>query len=68
MSELLWIAVPGGLEGGRHLLRVLIVPRLNGGTLAASGMAEWPPHELLTAAPTVTWRAGDDGAEIPGPA
>jgi hypothetical protein len=47
MSELLWIAVPGGDTGGGPLLRVVVVPRLDPGTLADAGMAAWPPRSLL---------------------
>lgn len=46
MSELLWIAVPGGAvaPGGGAPLAVAIVPRLAGGgaTLADHGMDRWP--------------------------
>ncbi|UGS37149.1 hypothetical protein [Capillimicrobium parvum] len=59
MSELLWISVPGGVDG-RPLLRVLVVPRLDGGTLAGSGMAAWPSRGLLAGpALSVEWRAGE---------
>lgn len=63
MSELLWIAVPGGTHpAGSRLLRVLVVPKLDGGTLEGSGMATWPPAALL--APNrslvVDWRAGEN--------
>ncbi|MFD8519255.1 hypothetical protein ACFV2D_04440 [Streptomyces capillispiralis] len=46
MSDLLWIPVPEGIDGGSPLLRVLVVPRLDGGTPAGHGMAEWPPPAL----------------------
>ncbi|THA30102.1 hypothetical protein [Streptomyces sp. A1547] len=46
MSDMLWIPVPGGLEDGGPLLRVLVVPRLDGGTLAGHGMTQWPPSAL----------------------
>ncbi|MGW0314032.1 hypothetical protein [Streptomyces flavidovirens] len=46
MSDMLWIPVPGGFEDGGPLLRVLVVPRLDGGTLAGHGMAQWPPSAL----------------------
>ena len=49
MSQLLWIAVPGGTEGGNFLLRVLIVPKLDGASLDQDGMSSWPPDELLRA-------------------
>ncbi|MGW7081705.1 hypothetical protein [Streptomyces sp. NPDC054866] len=48
MSELLWIPVPGGFVHGKPLLRVLVVPRLDGGSLAQHGMAAWPPTALTT--------------------
>jgi len=55
MSELLWIAVPGGtVTDGEAVLRVLIVPRLTAeraGTLADHGMGNWP--ETLALAPTL---------------
>ncbi|KOG42818.1 hypothetical protein AQJ84_38820 [Streptomyces resistomycificus] len=43
---MLWIPVPGGFENGGPLLRVLVVPRLSGGTPAEHGMAQWPPTAL----------------------
>jgi hypothetical protein len=46
MSEMLWIAVPGGIKSGSALLRVLIVPKLDGGSLSEHGMAQWPPSQL----------------------
>ncbi|WP_164873149.1 hypothetical protein, partial [Streptomyces resistomycificus] len=46
MSDMLWIPVPGGFENGGPLLRVLVVPRLSGGTPAEHGMAQWPPTAL----------------------
>jgi hypothetical protein len=63
MSELLWTAVPGGTDaGGSRLLRVLVVPKLDGGTLEGSSMATWPPEGLLQAQSlAVDWRA-DEGA------
>lgn len=52
-SELLWIAVPGGLTNSPDarcaLLRVLVVPRLQGSSLASEGLATWPPPGLATA-------------------
>ncbi|MEU2061293.1 hypothetical protein [Streptomyces sp. NPDC013455] len=47
MSDMLWIPVPGGFDDdGGPLLRVLVVPRLDGGTLAGHGMDRWPPAAL----------------------
>ncbi|MFJ4520732.1 hypothetical protein ACIP4Y_07215 [Streptomyces sp. NPDC088810] len=46
MSDMLWIPVPGGFVQDRPLLRVLVVPRLDGGTPAQHGMAQWPPAAL----------------------
>ncbi|WP_055625350.1 hypothetical protein [Streptomyces sp. JHA19] len=54
MSDMLWISVPGGFAHGnlsaqeKPLLRVLVVPRLDGGSLAGHGMAVWPPPALRT--------------------
>ncbi|OXM69587.1 hypothetical protein [Amycolatopsis vastitatis] len=42
MSELLWVAVPSGLDGASALIRVLVVPRLQGSSLAEFGLQEWP--------------------------
>jgi hypothetical protein len=50
---MLWIAVPGGIAAGSALLRVLIVPKLDGGTLADHGMAQWPPQALMETGGTV---------------
>src|SRR5262249_26547459 len=47
VSELLWIAVPGGITSGTALLRVLVVPKLDGGPLSRHGMDHWPPATLL---------------------
>jgi hypothetical protein len=49
MSELLWVAVPGGTFERGKLLRVLIVPKLQGGSLAEHGMQSWPPRSLVEA-------------------
>jgi hypothetical protein len=46
VSELLWIAVPGGITSGTALLRVLVVPKLDGGPLSRHGMEHWPPTTL----------------------
>lgn len=46
MSELVWVAVPGGVREGKALVRVLIDPRLTGGSLAGDGMQSWPPPAL----------------------
>lgn len=46
MSELLWIAVPGGVTSGTALLRVLVVPKLDGAPLSRHGMEHWPPMTL----------------------
>ena len=52
-SELLWIAVPGGLmtshDAQHAVLRVLVVPRLQGNSLASEGLVTWPPPALATA-------------------
>ena len=43
MSELLWVAVPNGLQSpAKALLRVLVVPRLAAGTIADFGLEDWP--------------------------
>ena len=43
MSELLWVAIPNGLQSpSRALIRVLVVPRLAPGTLAEFGLWDWP--------------------------
>ena len=65
MNELIWIAVPGGFaedERGtrRMILRVAVMPRLDGSTLSDAHMAEWPPPALTAATLTV------DFAESPG--
>lgn len=71
MSELAWVAVPGGrieVTGSgeqRALLRVLVVPRLgdeSDSTLADQGIADWP-RTLTAARFTISLRrAGDVGA------
>jgi hypothetical protein len=43
MSELLWVAVPSGLASSTTaLLRVMVVPRLQAGTLTDVGLQDWP--------------------------
>jgi hypothetical protein len=64
MNELLWISVPGGIRAdGRPLLRVLVVPRLEGATLADAGMGSWPPPALLAnPALQIVWREDENAA------
>ena len=64
MSELLWISVPGGIDDSGRLLRVLVVPKLGGGTLEGSGMATWPPPRLLNGELTLHWRSDEDAATV----
>ena len=49
-SELIWVAVPGGIkravEPSVAVLRVVIIPRLLGTSLASGGMEHWPPPAL----------------------
>ncbi|CAN7717507.1 hypothetical protein LJR251_005922 [Rhizobium rhizogenes] len=64
MSELLWIAVPGGTQiGGLPLLRVLIVPKLDGGSLADYGLQHGLPQALADATLEIAFAAAvnDDG-------
>jgi hypothetical protein len=42
VSEVLWVPVPGGLDGTQAVVQVLVVPRLQGGRLADFGMQDWP--------------------------
>ncbi|CAM3594524.1 hypothetical protein GCM10009865_38550 [Aeromicrobium ponti] len=53
MSELMWVAVPGGTilrgEESDAVLRVLITPKLKGNSLASHGMENWPPQSLVNA-------------------
>ncbi|KAF0846827.1 hypothetical protein [Nocardia caishijiensis] len=42
MSEMLWVAVPSGRDGAELSVRVLVVPRLDEGTLVDFGLADWP--------------------------
>ncbi|HEY2273397.1 MAG TPA: hypothetical protein VGH30_11515, partial [Jatrophihabitantaceae bacterium] len=44
MSEILWLALPGGsYSGGQATLRVVAVPRLTDGVdVASAGIANWP--------------------------
>src|SRR5262249_24648407 len=43
MSELLWVAVPNGLQSpSKALIRVLVVPRLAAGTISDFGLQDWP--------------------------
>ncbi|MGI4832327.1 MAG: hypothetical protein ACRYFK_02600 [Janthinobacterium lividum] len=68
-SELLWIAVPGGItasDDGRYaVLRVLVVPRLQGSSLASEGLATWPPPGLATA--TLAVEFGPDSQHFAPP-
>jgi hypothetical protein len=47
MAELHWISVPGGIDRQEWIVRVLIVPHLDGVPLHNQGMDVWPPRELL---------------------
>ncbi len=43
MSELLWVAVPNGLQSPtKALLSVLVVPRLAAGIISDFGLEDWP--------------------------
>lgn len=65
MSTMLWATVPGGVVGTgaarQAVLRVLITPKLDGGTLASNGMDPWPPTSLTTATLVVDFAASADG-------
>jgi hypothetical protein len=66
MSELLWVAVPGGRHEDRQaLLRVLVVPKLDGDSLDSAGMASWPPDELVAATLSVGFAASVEGDTVP---
>lgn len=67
MSDLLWITVPGGTDGEGRFVRVLVVPRLDGGTVAASGMDVWPPPGLTGDGLVAEWRDADGGAPTAEP-
>lgn len=73
MSELIWVAVPGGIdrkvEPPEAILRVVILPRLSGTTLAASGMEHWPPPALTkdTLSVQVSSSPDTEGRTIPVP-
>lgn len=50
MTDLLWITVPAGLSGdGFAVVRVLVIPRLDGASTKAAGLASWPPPGLAGA-------------------
>lgn len=69
MSDMLWIPVPGGFDDGSQLMRVLVVPRLDGGdggTPAEHGMAQWPPSALTGG--TVRVELFAPGSAPPAPA
>ena len=52
MSELLFVPVPGGVRAdGTAILRVVVVPRLDTGTLSDNGLTSWPPPELRNPLP-----------------
>jgi hypothetical protein len=65
MSEVLWVAVPGGRRDGEVLLRVLVVPKLDGDSLDTEGMASWPPQELVDATLSVSFAASVEGDTVP---
>lgn len=61
MSELLWVAVPGGkASAGQVRLRVLVVPKLDPGSPADQGMGLWPPPELAAGTVTVELATSPD--------
>ena len=67
MSELIWVAVPGGTTGSsdtdQATLRVVITPQLDPGPLTG-GMASWPPTELTTATLLVEFAASFGGPVV----
>ena len=69
MSELVWIAVPGGrrgiAEGGAARLSVVIMPILTGTSLAKTGMEDWPPAGLVGAALSVELRSDSNQPATP---
>ena len=69
MNELLWIALPAGLDGARCVLRVMVVAKLDGPTVQASGLDVWPPAALLDASASllVEWREDEAAAALPTP-
>ena len=67
MSDLLWIAVPGGRapDGGARL-SIVVVPRLDGSrTLEQEGLAVWPPPGLAGLALAVEFRSSIDAPPTP---
>ena len=47
MSTLMFVPVPGGVRADdTAVLRVLVVPRLDSGSVSDNGLAAWPPAEL----------------------
>lgn len=61
MSQLLFIPVPGGIQAdGTATLRLVVVPRLDTGSMADNGLASWPPAELR--APLAVTFTPDSGA------
>jgi hypothetical protein len=65
MSTLLWATVPGGIVGTgaarQAVLRVLVTPRLDGGTLNTNGMDPWPAASLTSATLVADFAASPDG-------
>ncbi|HSE35961.1 MAG TPA: hypothetical protein VLG74_01585, partial [Blastocatellia bacterium] len=50
MSDLIWIAVPAGLSReGLAVVRVLVIPRLDGVSINQAGLELWPPPGLAQA-------------------
>ena len=47
MSQLIFVPVPGGVrEDGTMILRLMVVPRLDTGSLADNGLTSWPPDQV----------------------
>jgi hypothetical protein len=69
MSEIMLVAVPGGIAADtsppRVVLRVLVTPNLTGGSLAADGMEQWPPASFVGATLTVDFAATIAGQKFP---
>jgi hypothetical protein len=68
MSELIWIAVPGGrLASGKTSLAVVIVPRLagEGNELAGYGMDRWPERLHAASFQLEVRGAGTGGSIVP---
>lgn len=67
MDTLIWVIVPNGHAAGTSAINanIVVMPRLESTSLAAAGMASWPPAELATGKIWLDFTDADGAARPP---